>query len=423
MTFSDVRDDSRKHRRGFASPGRLALLAIATGAQAVLSQQPVRPPLVIEVRVVDTAGLPVDGADVGVIRGIADSRASGSTDARGHVSLTVSAAEGDYQLVVRKIGFLRSDRFFHAGTVALAFDIRMQRAVQTLAPVRVTERENVKRKSYFIDADEIAKHADELIDATDILKKLRPDMICGRSCFPLQAAAATARTPVRKCPGLALSQRRVCPVDNTPPSLSTNVWVNGVLIRMVVPDAVCQVGRRGILAGLSAGTMQVLCEIQPEHIEQITYADEFDTSVGKNHSDSAIFIVLKTGVAYEPGAKSYVVDGMAPKKNAPVARAQVGDSSRVALDSTTAKLPSYRYRLLGVFDEETGDAIQDARVIDSNTGTYMNSSPTGTVSLFYLSEGRSLVRITKDGYTDLTVTVEIGPTVTEPLTLTMKKKP
>ena len=398
-------------------------MALAAGSVQVAAQAASPPAHSISLRVVDSAGLVIDGADVSVVQGINDVRASGTTDMRGRVSLSVVGPDGDYQVVVRKIGFLREDQFFHAGAAPVALEVRMQRAVQTLAPVKVTETENLKRKSYFIDADEIAKHADELIDATDILKKLKPDMICGRSCSPLGAVAATTRTSVRKCPGLALSQRRVCPADNTPPSLSTSVWVNGVWIRSVATDDVCQVGRRGILAGLSPGTMQVLCEIQPEHIEQITYLDEFDNSVGKPHSNSAIFVVLKTGVGYQPGAKSYVVADTMTSKRTPVApRIAVVDSSNAIPDSTAQKLPSYRYRLLGVFDQETGDPIQGARVIDASTGTYMNTSVSGAVSLLYLPEGSSLVRITKDGYADLTLSVVIGPGVTEPLTLTMKKK-
>jgi hypothetical protein len=400
-------------------------IALASGAASVqaAAQAAPAPAHPISLRVVDSAGLVIEGADVSVVQGINDVRASATTDARGRVSLSVVGPDGDYQVVVRKIGFLREDQFFHAGAAPVALEVRMQRAVQTLAPVKVTATENLKRKSYFIDADEIAKHADELIDATDILKKLKPDMICGRSCSPLGAVAATTRTPARKCPGLAFSQRRVCPADNTPPSLSTSVWVNGVWIRSVATDEVCQVGRRGILAGLSPGTMQVLCEIQPEHIEQITYLDEFDNSVGKPHSNSAIFVVLKTGVGYEPGAKSYVVaDTMTSKRTRVAPGTAVVDSSSAVPDSTAQKLPSYRYRLLGVFDQETGEAIQGARVIDSSTGTYMNTSVTGTVSLFYLPEGSSLVRITKDGYADLTLSVVIGPGAAEPLTLTMKKK-
>jgi len=389
-------------------------------------------PLAVNVRVVDTAGLVVSGADVAIIRRINESVASGTTDGGGRATLTVTAPQGDYQLVVRKIGYNRSDQFFHATSGGMSFDVVMHRTVQALAPVTVTAQEDLKRKSYFIDADEIAKHADQLIDASDILKKLKPDMICGRSCSPLQVMAATTRTPARKCPSLVMQPRRSCPVDNTPPSLSTNVWVNGVFIRSVAPDTVCQMGRRGLLAGLSRGSMQVLCEIQPEHIEQMTYADEFDTSVGKNHSDSALFIVLKPGVGYLPGAPSYVVSdtpAVARRKKISAAAtlgAPAPDSSPLR-DSTIVRdslavLPAYRYRLLGVFDQDTGDVIEGARVTDVNTGDYMVTSPTGTVSLVFLPEGRSQLRITKAGYEDVNLPVDIGPAATTGITLLMKKK-
>jgi hypothetical protein len=85
-------------------------------------------------------------------------------------------------------------------------------------------------------------------------------------------------------------------------------------------------------------------------------------------------------------------------------------------------MPSYRYRVLGVFDQDTGDVIEGARVVDVNTGTYANTSSTGTISLIFLPEGGSLLRVTKAGYDDLNLTVDIGPTATTPLTLLMKKK-
>jgi hypothetical protein len=396
------------------APAALAIVSIANPRNAA-AQAPVIPPLAVSIRVTDSIGTPVEGADVAVLQGINDSRASGTTDARGRVSLSVTEPRGDYQLVVRKIGYLRADQFFRAAPRPLSFEISMHRNVQALTPVQINERQDLKRKSYFIDADEIAKHADELIDATDILKKLKPDMICGRSCRPLAAVAANAQTPARRCPSLAMQPRRACPRDNTPPSLSTNVWVNGVWIRGIATDAVCQTGRRGMLAGLAPGTMQVLCEILPEHIEQIKYADEWDTSVGKNHSDSALFIVLKAGIAYEPGRMSYVVDQGSTRR-------KPSDTTTTQRDSM-ATLPPYRYRLLGVFDQDSGDPIDSARVIDANSGTYTTTTATGTVSLVFLPEGSSLVHITRPGYEDLTITVDIGPNSTAGLTLLMKKRP
>jgi len=406
-----------------ACSGLLLIAAAATGA---VSQEPVRPPLTINVRVVDSAAVAVVGAEVTVVQGLNDTRANGTTDARGVASLTIANPDGNYQIIVRKIGLLREAEFFHARPGPLTFQVVMHRAVQSLAPVEVNAREDVTRKSYFIDADEIARHADELIDATDILKKLRPDMICGRSCSPLQAAGAATKAPVRKCPTFAFQPRRTCPVVNDPnPSLAANVWVNGVWIRSIATDTICQMGRRGMLAGLSPGSMQVLCEIQPEHIEQITYADEFNTSVGKPHSDSAIYIVLKQGIAYEPGARSYVVDESAePGKKGAAAR-QVGvprDSAVSPRDSAVA-LPTYRYRLLGVFDQDTGDPIEGAHVTEVKSGDYVTTTATGTVSLIFLPEGSSLLKITRAGYQALDLSVDIGPNATTALTLLMKKTP
>ena len=402
------------------------LLGIAAAIASAGSQEPVRPPLTINVRVVDTGIVAVAGAEVAVVQGLNDTRANGTTDARGIASLTISNPDGNYQIVVRKIGFVRAAEFFHARPGPLTFQVVMHRAVQSLAPVEVNAREDVTRKSYFIDADEIAKHADVLIDATDILKKLRPDMICGRSCSPLQAAGAATRAPVRTCPTLAFTPRRRCPVvDNPNPSLATNVWVNGVWIRSIATDTVCQIGRRGMLAGLLPGSMQVLCEIQPEHIEQITYADEFNTTVGKPHSDSAIYIVLKQGVAYQPGGKSYVVDESAEpgKKTAGARQAGASGDSAASPRDSAAALPAYRYRLLGVFDEDTGEPIAGAHVTEAKSGDYVTTTATGTVSLIFLPEGSSLLKITRPGYAELDLSVDIGPSTTTALTLLMKKAP
>jgi hypothetical protein len=367
-----------------------------SGLRAVAAQAPVRPPIVVNVHVMDSAGVGVDAADVAVVHGINDVRANGTTDGRGRVSLTVADPQGDYQLVVRRIGFARGDQFFTAGTSPMSFDVVMHRAVQALGAVKVTAEQDLKRKSYFIDADEIAKHADELIDASDILKKLKPYMVCGRSCSVMGKPVSVA---TRTRASVQVVGR-------------TNVWVNGRRILLIATDQVCQIGKRGALLGLLAGTMQVLCEVRPEHIAQITFVDEFDSSIGKVGSNSALFIVLKPGIVYDPGAPSHVAPPAPQSAHAPTAPQH--DSS--------GKLPLYRYRVLGVFDQATGDPIEGAQVEDITTGTYARTTSTGTVSLIFLPEGGTPVRISKVGYDDLTLAVEISPDITGPLTLLMEKK-
>jgi hypothetical protein len=368
-----------------------------------------RAPVTVDVRVRDTADIAIAGVEVSLVRGLNDTRASATTDARGRALLRFVEPDtgADVQLIARKIGYQRGDRFFHASRDSLVFELVLRRTVQELAPVIVSAEEDVKRKAYHIDADAIASSTATLIDATDILAKLRPDMICGRSCRPMASIAAGTSNPLRACPGLALLDRprRSCPISDAPEPLETNVWVNGRRIRIMPPDEAVVARQHGILAGLSKPSMTVLSEIKPEHIAEMTYIDSMDSSIGKIGSEGGLFVVLKPGVVYEPGKQTYV------------RAVTTSDESRAS-----ATLPAYRYRVLGVFDTETGDPIAGAVVTDMQTGTHAETTNTGTVTLVFLPEGGSPVRISKPGYQDLTLAVEIGADQTTPITLVMSKR-
>lgn len=87
---------------------------------------------------------------------------------------------------------------------------------------------------------------------------------------------------------------------------------------------------------------------------------------------------------------------------------------------TAAKKPTdyrYRYRFLGVYDVATGEPIEGAEVIDALTGTKALTTKTGTVSLMFLPDGGSLVRVRKVGYEMQTLPVSISPTDTAPVTV------
>jgi len=83
-------------------------------------------------------------------------------------------------------------------------------------------------------------------------------------------------------------------------------------------------------------------------------------------------------------------------------------------------IPSYRFRLLGVYDERSGDPVADVKVSDMLSGTFSLTSSTGTVSLMFLPEGGSLVSIKKVGYEPQTLPVPISPSDTLPITLLMR---
>jgi len=83
------------------------------------------------------------------------------------------------------------------------------------------------------------------------------------------------------------------------------------------------------------------------------------------------------------------------------------------------KIPAYRFRLIGVFDETTGAPLDSVRVIDLATGASMLTSKTGTATLIFLPDGGSIVRLQKIGYETKSLTIAIGPADTTPVTETM----
>jgi len=84
-------------------------------------------------------------------------------------------------------------------------------------------------------------------------------------------------------------------------------------------------------------------------------------------------------------------------------------------------VPSYRMRLLGVYDDQSGVPLDGVTVADLLAGMSTVTGKTGTVSLFFLPEGTSVVRLQKLGYEPQTLTVTISPSKTAPLTLLMHR--
>jgi len=80
---------------------------------------------------------------------------------------------------------------------------------------------------------------------------------------------------------------------------------------------------------------------------------------------------------------------------------------------------AYRYRLLGVYDEQTGEPLEGVEVADVLNGNKSLTTKTGTVSLLFLPEGASLIRLRKVGYELQTMTVSISPADTNPITVVL----
>jgi len=376
-----------------------ALTALVALAASAAAQTPA-PIVAVHVHVADSAGVPLPGAEVSVVRGLVTVLARGATDERGEQTLMVPRG-GDEQLVVRKIGFTRVDRFFN-DTGAVSFDIRLTRSVRSLDTVKVAAAEDVRRKSYFIDAEAIESSPRPIVDALDIVTKMRPDMIWGRQGRPdrigqhVDMAGRRPRQAARSVVTAATKFGYCPPVQN--------VWVNGQRVRFVAVNPLAVERLAGDAVYISPLIATVLSSIKPEHVQEMEYHACTDVIADTPaRSTNAIFVTLKPGIGFSPGIGSYVA-----ARALALAEAQPDG----------APLPQ---RLIGVFDEETGSVVADAQIVDVATGSFMRTSETGTATLAFLSSGASQIKIQKAGYDTLTLPVSRTPADTAPITVVLAK--
>ncbi|MDE3151211.1 MAG: hypothetical protein KGL93_03090 [Gemmatimonadota bacterium] len=78
-----------------------------------------------------------------------------------------------------------------------------------------------------------------------------------------------------------------------------------------------------------------------------------------------------------------------------------------------------RGRLLGVFDAETGDPLSGVHVLHVSNGLSVETTTSGTVSLFFVDSMGGLLRITKLGYAPRMLVVQNSARDTVPLTIVL----
>lgn len=94
--------------------------------------------------------------------------------------------------------------------------------------------------------------------------------------------------------------------------------------------------------------------------------------------------------------------------------------SQVPTRSSAPPSPKYIGRLIGVFDESTGDPIDSVEVRDVVTGSYTFTTRTGTVALSFVDTAGSLIRIRKFGYSPITMFIGNAPGL-PPVTLVLQR--
>jgi carboxypeptidase family protein len=366
------------------------LFAVLFAPRSGVAQQPSRN-VAVRIEVVDTAGHPIQGAEVALIRGLKLVVARGESDARGERTLTAPRVGAPIQVSARRLGFAPASAFVSASDQATVdVHLVLHAAAQTLAPVAVTAREDILRKRNHLGADDIANSARPILDGLDAITKLRPDMID--------------------------------PPENSPadPCGLFYLWVNGRRVplpsdSMPLEDGMVSSRLKTLTPAPLKWVALALAQIKPEHIEEVTYKGCNDKSMEGVATRNAAFVVLKPGIGYDWVNGSFVIG-----ENDHTAAGQIARRERDRADHPpAAALPSYRHRLLGLYDQRTGDPIAGAAVVDSASGTTALTTATGTVSLVFLPDGMSAIRIQKPGYEPLRLDVRISPSDTTPLTLTL----
>ncbi len=79
-------------------------------------------------------------------------------------------------------------------------------------------------------------------------------------------------------------------------------------------------------------------------------------------------------------------------------------------------------RILGVFDEETGEPIDDVLVTDSITGRARRTSPTGTMRLDFISRLGGVLTMVKQGYDTASLRVSAAPADTVGVTAVLRRR-
>jgi hypothetical protein len=229
----------------------------------------------------------VGGAQVTLLDDSANELAHSETDASGRVSFALAATPRLYHLLVRRLGYRPTERTISVDAThdTVVVQVVLGWLASVLDTVRVSASLTAKQRAYHIDSTAIAQSARVLFDAWDIVTKLRPDIASGRGF----------------CAGVQ------------------DVWVDGRWIppELVVPNemAIARLGpRTDVTPHLNARrgrtpvrdiVVSILSSIKPQDIAEMTFRDCTDDPLPQRHTESALFIVLKPGVAFDPVKGSY----------------------------------------------------------------------------------------------------------------------
>jgi hypothetical protein len=239
---------------------------------------------VLVVVVTDTSGYPLSGADVIVTATRGSGTFVGRTSANGVARLTVDRTADPLMVVARGIGFVRKTtavKLAPEDTSTILFELAPLSATE-LAAVRIEARQS----DSFLDSTTIASTKRLVVDSYDALSKLRPYMLGDPD----------------KCPNQPV----------------LNVWVNGRRVWWATdagPNPALRPQGRFASQRVQAGDVSgddgsplegILRSIKAEHLAEVRYVNCWDTSMEKQGTRDAVFVVLKNGIDWDWATGSFV---------------------------------------------------------------------------------------------------------------------
>jgi hypothetical protein len=315
-------------------------------------------PTALRVTVADTLGLPVSDVAVRLLRDSTVVR-SGRTAADGSYRFVVDSAYDSLELAIQKVGYVSTRRRvepIRGSTVEVS--VLVTPIATILDSVHINAHRTAEYVVPVIDADEIASSGRNLTGIFSLIGKLRPRA----------AMVATPRRAVRPC---LESQTRY---------YINEQWVN-------------------------PAQYDGLSDFPADQIAYVQFVDCFDRSLEDNDHPGArhVYITLKRNVHYSPG-RGVQLDSIA-----------VRDAGKMA-DSGRALRVS-RGKLIGVYDEVSGDPIDGVEVKDIATGMSVRTTVTGTAALFFARTDATVLGLSKLGYRPMTMMIGDPWSDTIPITV------
>jgi hypothetical protein len=251
-----------------------AAALLLAGNEAEIARAQTRP-LVIRVRVTDSARAPLSGADVTVIRDGAGLVQFGRTDASGRVTFSIQIEDGSYRVSARQIGYSQaSSQPLTSTTDTIAVNLILSRLPPALLDTfRVAERPLPLAKQPFVGADEIARDKRSVLSLRDVVLEMRPDIdYQAYRCFRV-----APRVPINRGNIPRSHMRRASGVPDPP---SARVYLNGVWIQ---PED------------------DPWNSIHADHIAELRFVNCGDRSIpGLPPSPFAsVYVVLKRGIGWD----------------------------------------------------------------------------------------------------------------------------